>query len=89
MSKNGKMVMLRAKNQANKATHFIQPQKASKGPLHYQAFLGEKDLGITKFTPPKMSIFKHAVDNTYGKRKGQTQQWGKLVYTSVCSFQLY
>lgn len=42
MSKNGKMVMLRAKNQANKATHFIQPQKASKGPLHLSGILRGK-----------------------------------------------
>lgn len=48
MSRNGKIVVLRAKNkykqQATKATHFIQPQKASKGLLHYQACLGESYL---------------------------------------------
>lgn len=48
MSRNGKTVMLRAKNkykkQATKVTHFIQPQKASKGLLHYQACLEESYL---------------------------------------------
>lgn len=48
MSRNGKIVMLRTKNkykkQETKVTHFIQPQKASKGLLHYQARLGESYL---------------------------------------------
>lgn len=61
----------------------------SKGLLQVSGILKGEERGTTNFTPSKMAIVKHAVDDTYGKRKGQTQQWGKLVYTSVCSFQLY
>lgn len=60
--------------QAKKATHFIQPQKASKVLSHLSGILRGKELGITKLIPLTITIFKHAVNDTYGKKKGQTQQ---------------
>lgn len=41
--------------------------------LHLSNILWGMELRIINFTPPKINIFKHAADNTYDKRKGQTQ----------------
>lgn len=86
-SKVGKMVTLRAESKQINSIHAAS--ESSKLLLHLSHILWGMEFRIANFTPPKMIIFKHAVDNTYDKRKGQTQQWGKPVYTSVCSFQLY
>lgn len=62
MSRNGKGVMLIAKNKYKKhaleVTHFIQPQKASKENLHLSGTLRRKFFRLTKFIPLKKTILK-------------------------------
>lgn len=66
------MVTLRAESKQINSIHAAS--ESSKLLLHLSHILWGMEFRIANFTPPKMIIFKHAVDNTYDKRKGQTQQ---------------
>lgn len=69
MSRNGTIVMARAKHKQTKQPTSFSLRKQARGFYRYQAFLGKRNVKSLM-----MTIFKHAVDDTYGKRKGQTQQ---------------
>lgn len=60
MGRNGKAVMLIAKNKYKKhgpeVIHFIQPQRASKGHLRLSGMLRRKFFRLTKFIPLQKTI---------------------------------
>lgn len=66
------MVTHRAESKQINSIH--EASENSKMLLHLLYILWRMEFRTANFTSPKMTIFKHAVDNTYDKRKGQTQQ---------------